>query len=187
MSKPSRGAAGGRSCWVRPRASGTAGPYTTRGGSFGRAEAGQAAGTGHFRQAQPLLGPKSTAPCSPGGKVYVQSWDSWPHGPRAAGHLEAKSMYGSGCKGSSRISMSSSHSQRCWHLLPLWTAGEERDMRHRMGTTEITLTAALAKLWLSQPCSFLPAENSGAEPAATPKAALLAWKRAVNAVPSREL
>lgn len=96
-------------------------------------------------------------------------------------------MYGSGCKGSPCIPMSSSHSQRCWHLLPLRTAREERNMRHRMGTTEITLTAALAKLWLSQPCSFLPAGNHGAEPAATPKAALLAWKRAANTVPSREL
>lgn len=96
-------------------------------------------------------------------------------------------MYGSGCKGSSRIPMNSSHSQRCWHLPPLRTAREERDMRHRMGTTEITLTAALAKPWHSQPCPFLAAGNSGAEPAAPPKAAPLAWKRAENAVPPREL
>lgn len=60
-------------------------------------------------------------------------------------------------------------------------------MGHRMGATEITLTAALAKLWLFQPCSFLPAGNSGAEPAAPPKAALLGWKRAANAVLPREL
>lgn len=68
-------------------------------------------GTGHFRQPQPLLRPKSPAPCSPGGKVYVQSWDSWPQRPRTAGHLEAKSMYGSGCKESSHIPMISSHSR----------------------------------------------------------------------------
>lgn len=74
-------------------------------------------------------------------------------------------MRGSGCKESSHIPTNSSHSLRCWHLLPLQATREERDMRHRMGTTEITLTAALAKLWLPQPCSFLPAGNSGAEPA----------------------
>lgn len=96
-------------------------------------------------------------------------------------------MYGSGCKESSHIPMISSHSQRCWHFLSLRTAREEWDMGHRMGTTEITLTAALAKLWLFQPCSFLPAGNSGAEPAAPPKAALLGWKRAANAVLPREL
>lgn len=185
MSKPSRGAARGRSCWVRPGASGTAGPCTTRGGSLG--------GLGLARrQAQGIFGRLSLSwDQSPQSPAHLEEKSMCkaprPQRPRVAGHLEGKSMYGSGCKGSSRIPTDSSRSQRCWHLLPLRAAREERDMRHRTGTTEITLTAALAKLWLPQPCSFLPAGNSGAEPAASPKAALQAWKRAANAVPARQL
>lgn len=71
-------------------------------------------------------------------------------------------MHGSGCKGSSRIPTNTSHSRRCWHLRPLRAAREERGMRYRTGTTEITLTAALVKLALPA-LLFSPAGNSGAE------------------------